>query len=80
MTSVPEPQPGSGVGVQHARDGWETLSVAEGILVALRRCSQTKAFEELLRVAHRHHLSVLTVAHSRSGWTHYRSLAPRPRH
>ncbi|MGW5149833.1 ANTAR domain-containing protein [Rhodococcus koreensis] len=67
MTSVPEPSsiPGrAGVGVQHARDGRETLSVAEGILIALCRCSQNEAFEELLRVARRHHLSVLTVAHA----------------
>ncbi|MDF3312871.1 ANTAR domain-containing protein [Rhodococcus sp. T2V] len=67
MTSVPEPHARTGhagVGVQHARDGRETLSVAEGILIALRRCSQTEAFDELLEVAHRHHLSVLTVAHA----------------
>ncbi|WP_276144760.1 ANTAR domain-containing protein [Rhodococcus sp. T2V] len=64
MTSVPEPHPNLRVGVQHARDGRETLSVAEGILIALRRCSPTEAFDELLRVARRHHLSVLTVAHA----------------
>ncbi|MFD9668422.1 ANTAR domain-containing protein [Rhodococcus sp. NPDC059968] len=64
MTSVPEPHPSNVVGVQHPRDGRETLSVAEGILIALRRCSQTEAFDELLRVANRHHLSVLTVAHA----------------
>ncbi|MDF3313037.1 ANTAR domain-containing protein [Rhodococcus sp. T2V] len=65
--TVPEPHsiPGrAGVGVQHARDGRETLSVAEGILIGLRRCSQTEAFDELLRVARHHHLSVLTVAHA----------------
>ncbi|MFD9664395.1 ANTAR domain-containing protein [Rhodococcus sp. NPDC059968] len=54
----------AGVGVHRARDGRETLSVAEGILIARRRCSQIDAFEELLRVANRHHLSVLTVAHA----------------
>ncbi|MBC2638229.1 ANTAR domain-containing protein [Rhodococcus wratislaviensis] len=64
---MPEPHPitgHAGVGLNHARDGRETLSVAEGILIALRHCSQTEAFDELLRVAHRHHLSVLTVAHA----------------
>ncbi|MBV6757936.1 ANTAR domain-containing protein [Rhodococcus opacus] len=45
-------------------DGRHTLSVAEGILMALRRYGQTDAFDELLRVAHRHHLSVLAVAHA----------------
>ena len=66
MTTVPEPhsireRAGGGT---HARDGRETLSVAEGILIALRRCDETEAFKELLRVAHRHHLSVLAVAHA----------------
>ncbi|PBC53172.1 ANTAR domain-containing protein [Rhodococcus sp. ACS1] len=67
MTTVPESNSiteRDGVGVDHAMDGRQTLSVAEGIVIALRRCSQTDAFEELLRVAHRHHLSVLTVAHA----------------
>jgi hypothetical protein len=64
---VPEPDSitsQAGLGVHRARDGRETLSVAEGILIALLRCSQTDAFDELLRVANRHHLSVLTVAHA----------------
>ncbi|MDF3312019.1 ANTAR domain-containing protein [Rhodococcus sp. T2V] len=66
MTAVPEPgreARHSAVGVQRARDGRETLSLAEGILIALRRCGRADAFDELLRVAQRHHLSVLTVAH-----------------
>jgi hypothetical protein len=66
MTTTPEPHSvtrRAGGDVHLARNGRETLSVAEGILIALRRCSQTEAFEELLRVANRHHLSVLTVAH-----------------
>ncbi|QSE86972.1 ANTAR domain-containing protein (plasmid) [Rhodococcus koreensis] len=67
MVTVPEPNPSTGradVRDNHARDGRETLSLAEGVLIALRRCSQTDAFEELLEVAHRHHLGVLTVAHA----------------
>lgn len=67
MATMPEPHPTSGragVGIGHARDARETLSVAEGILIALRRCGQPDAFDELLRVAQRHHLSVLTVAHA----------------
>ncbi|BAH55929.1 MULTISPECIES: ANTAR domain-containing protein [Rhodococcus] len=40
-------------------DGRQLLSTAKGIVIALRGCSDTAAFDELLRMAHRHHLSVL---------------------
>ncbi|MFC9838773.1 ANTAR domain-containing protein [Rhodococcus sp. NPDC127530] len=65
MSTVSEPDPGAGragVGADRAMDARETLSLAEGILIALRRCGHTEAFEELLDVARRHHLSVLNVA------------------
>ncbi|WP_169587199.1 ANTAR domain-containing protein [Antrihabitans stalactiti] len=38
------------------------LDTAEGVLVALRRCSIDEAFIELVHVAKRHHVPTLAVA------------------
>ncbi|MFC9906884.1 hypothetical protein ACFVJ3_43125 [Rhodococcus sp. NPDC127593] len=67
MSTVPEHNESIGrarVGADHPVDAGETLALAEGILIALRRCGHTEASDELLQVARRHHLSVLTVAHA----------------
>jgi ANTAR domain-containing protein len=38
------------------------LDTAEGVIIALRRCSMAKAFIELARTAQRHNLSALSLA------------------
>ncbi|MDF3312426.1 ANTAR domain-containing protein [Rhodococcus sp. T2V] len=43
-------------------DGRELLATAKGILIAARRCSDAQAFDELLDVSRRHHLTVLGAA------------------
>ncbi|AHK31625.1 hypothetical protein OPAG_04978 [Rhodococcus opacus PD630] len=45
-------------------DGRELLGTAKGILIAGRGCSDAQAFDELLDVARRHHLTVLGAARS----------------
>ncbi|RZL78893.1 MAG: ANTAR domain-containing protein [Rhodococcus sp. (in: high G+C Gram-positive bacteria)] len=45
-------------------DGRELLGTAKGILIAARGCSDAQAFDELLDVARRHHLTVLGAARS----------------
>ncbi|AWK71731.1 MULTISPECIES: ANTAR domain-containing protein [Rhodococcus] len=45
-------------------DGRELLATAKGILIAARRCSDAQAFDELLDVSRRHHLTVLGAARS----------------
>ncbi|TQC43234.1 ANTAR domain-containing protein [Rhodococcus sp. WS4] len=43
-------------------DGRELLATAKGILIAARGCSDAQAFDELLDVSRRHHLTVLGAA------------------
>ncbi|MFF2115483.1 ANTAR domain-containing protein [Rhodococcus koreensis] len=43
-------------------DGRELLATAKGILIAARRCSDAQAFDELLDVSRRHHLTVVGAA------------------
>ncbi|MFZ2176192.1 MAG: ANTAR domain-containing protein [Rhodococcus sp. (in: high G+C Gram-positive bacteria)] len=43
---------------RHPPDGRELLSTAEKILMAARGCSDVQAFDELLDVAQRHHMTV----------------------
>ncbi len=43
-------------------DGRELLATAKGILIAARRCSDARAFDELLDVSRRHHLTVVGAA------------------
>ena len=43
-------------------DGRRILDLAEGVLMGLRRYSSSDAFEDLVRVASRHGLSVSVVA------------------
>jgi hypothetical protein len=43
-------------------DGRELLGTAKGILIAARGCSDAQAFDELLDVSRRHHLTVLGAA------------------
>lgn len=45
-------------------DGRELLGTAKGILIAGRGCTDAQAFDELLDVARRHHLTVLGAARS----------------
>ncbi|MDV6279366.1 ANTAR domain-containing protein [Rhodococcus jostii] len=49
--------------LSHRRpDGRELLASAKGILMAARGCSDAHAFDELLDVSRRHHLTVLGAA------------------
>lgn len=43
-------------------EGRRVLDLAEGILIALRRCSVEAAFAELVEVAHRHDMNVSATA------------------
>ncbi|AII05700.1 ANTAR domain-containing protein [Rhodococcus opacus] len=43
-------------------DGRELLATAKGILMAARGCSDAQAFDELLDVSRRHHLTVVGAA------------------
>ncbi|MDF3312435.1 ANTAR domain-containing protein [Rhodococcus sp. T2V] len=43
-------------------DGRELLATAKGILIAARGCSDAQAFDELLDVSRRHHLTVIGAA------------------
>lgn len=45
-------------------DGRELLATAKGILIAARGCSDAQAFDELLDVSRRHHLTVIGAARS----------------
>ncbi|MCW2690326.1 MAG: putative RNA-binding protein [Mycobacterium sp.] len=45
-----------------APDGRRVLDLAEGVLIALRRCWPDAAFDELIAVAQRHGVSVSAVA------------------
>jgi hypothetical protein len=45
-------------------DGRELLATAKGILIAARGCSDAQAFDELLDVSRRHHMTVLGAAQS----------------
>ncbi|NMN99059.1 ANTAR domain-containing protein [Antrihabitans stalactiti] len=40
------------------------IDLAEGLLIAVRRCSPDQASDELLDAARRHHLSVPQIAHA----------------
>ncbi|KAF0963838.1 MULTISPECIES: ANTAR domain-containing protein [Rhodococcus] len=55
----PEPTP---LARWRRRDGRELLATAKGVLIAGRGYSDAQAFDELLDVAHRHHLTVLGAA------------------
>ncbi|GAA2408719.1 hypothetical protein GCM10009856_17320 [Mycolicibacterium llatzerense] len=44
------------------RPGVRALDRAEGVLMALRRCSCDDAFDELLEAARRQHVPVFTIA------------------
>lgn len=59
LTSTIEPERVRG---GRGMDGRQLLSTAKGIVMALRGCSDSAAFDELLRVARRCHISVLNAA------------------
>ncbi len=64
-TELLTPTPGPTRLIPHRRpDGRELLGTAKGILIAGRGCSDAQAFDELLDVARRHHLTVLGAARS----------------
>lgn len=50
------------IAVVHLRPGVRALDRAEGVLMALRRCSCEDAFDELLEAARRQHVPVFAIA------------------
>lgn len=46
----------------HQRSGSRTLDTAEGVIVAIRRCSLDQAFVEIVRTAQQHSVAPLGLA------------------
>ncbi|SEB70666.1 MULTISPECIES: ANTAR domain-containing protein [Rhodococcus] len=59
LTAVPAP---TRLVPRRRPDGRELLATAKGILMAARGCSDAQAFDELLDVSRRHHLTVVGAA------------------